>query len=415
MRAGAQAGDAEGPGAGRVAGLVGLALLIMTPVTLPVPVLREFVQERFGVSELLTSLFMSVNMLGAALSAPLAGALADRFGHRQRQLAAALALDGLLLLSLRLPVPFPVFMGLRLLEGCAHILALSMLLSLASSLRAGEASGRVMGLVGGAMMLGVAIGAPLGGVLGREDPLRPLAVGGALALLGALLAAAILRESLADGERRPGLREIARLVRRDRLLWLPLAFAFADRFTVGFFTTTFSLYLRRIHDVPASRIGLLIAVFMLPFALLSYPAGRLSERVSRAVLLCGGSLVYGVGTASLGFWPPGGLAALMLGLGTAAAAMFVPSLLMTLQLSAGAVRSTAIGAFNAAGSLGFIAGPVTGGFVTQWVAAEAGWEAGYRAAFAVAGASEVALALLAFWPLWRRERAGTGQAPLPGG
>ena len=37
----------------------------------------------------------------------------------------------------------------------------------------------------------------------------------------------------------------------------PLAFAFADRFTVGFYTTTFSLYLSRVHHLDPPQIGLL--------------------------------------------------------------------------------------------------------------------------------------------------------------
>ena len=47
-----------------------LAISIMAPVTLPVPILRELVGVRFEVSELLTSLFMSVNMIGASRSPP---------------------------------------------------------------------------------------------------------------------------------------------------------------------------------------------------------------------------------------------------------------------------------------------------------------------------------------------------------
>jgi len=48
----------------------------MAPVTLPVPVLRSLVGERFAVSEFLTSIFMSVNMIGAVIAAPLASCLA---------------------------------------------------------------------------------------------------------------------------------------------------------------------------------------------------------------------------------------------------------------------------------------------------------------------------------------------------
>lgn len=262
-----------------------------------------------------------------------------------------------------------------------------------------------MGMVGGGIMLGVALGAPLGGFLGRSSALLPLQVAAGLALAAALLAALALRdgsEPRAPGaEERPGLRAIAAALRASPALVVPLAFALIDRFTVGFFTSTFSLYLRGVHELPQPRIGLLIAAFMLPFALLSYPFGRLSERWSRVWMLCGGSVVYGVGTASLGWWSPDALVGLMLGLGVSAAVMFVPSMLMTVELAPAKIRATALGAFNAAGSLGFIVGPVTGGWVSQSVAAGSGWLAGYRAAFAVAGISVILCVLLAL-PALRR-------------
>ena len=84
--------------------------------------------------------------------------------------------------------------------------------------------------------------------------------------------------------------------------------------------------------------------------------------------------------------------------------MFVPSMLMTTELSPENLRTASLGAFNSAGSLGFIVGPMVGGFVSQTVAAESGWAAGYRAAFGVAGAVEVMLALLTFHALRRFER-----------
>ncbi len=380
----------------RVAALGLLALLTLMPVTLPVPVLRGLVQDRFGVSEALTSLFMSVNMLGAVLAAPLAGALADRFGRRDRGVALALVADGLCFLALTRPLPFALFMAIRFVEGAAHIFALSQLLALASSCRPAAQRGRVMGIAGGGLLLGVALGAPLGGQIGAEDPLRPLYLGAALCFLAAAAAWATLVETDEAGEQRPGLAAIVRLVRSDAMLIVPLAFAFIDRFTVGFYTTTLSLFLGRIHGLPPPRIGLLIAVFMLPFALLSVPFGWIAERTSRALLLCGGSLLYGIGTASLTWWSAESLPFVMAAIGVSAAVMFVPSLVMTTQLAPTAVRSTALGAFNAAGSLGFIVGPITGGLVSQGVADATGsWLTGYRAAFLTAGASEILLALAA--------------------
>jgi MFS family permease len=382
-----------------------LAFLMLVPVTLPVTVLRGLVYDRFAVSELLASLFMSINMIGAVLAAPVAGALADRRGRRADLIMVALVADALLLHALTWPIPFAVFMAIRFVEGCAHITALSLLLSLASHARGESERGRVMGLTGGGLTLGVALGAPLGGVLGSRDPLVPLHAASAIAALAALVAWLRLEEVNASSER-SSLHRILSMLRENRLLLAPLAFSFADRFTVGFFTTTLSFFLSRIHGLPPPRIGFLIAAFMLPFALLSYPFGRLSERTSRVAMMCAGSFVYGLLTAAVGWCPAGALPALMVGLGVSAAVMFVPSLLITSDAAPAQIRTTAMGAFNAAGSAGFIVGPLTGGLVSQWVAAGAGWEAGYRAAFAVAGASQFVCVALGLPFLIRLVRAG---------
>jgi len=379
----------------------------MAPVTMPVPVLRELVHDRFGVSELATSLFMSINMVGALVAAPLVGALVDRVGRRRTILTAALLLDSLCFFALTAPIPFGLFLGVRFVEGCAHIGALSVLLTAASTALPTAQRGRAMGLVGGSMMLGVALGAPIGGALGRGGPLVPLEVGGTMLLVGAGFAWLTVRDRGAGGAR-PGFAEILAALRAHPTVLVPLAFSFADRFTVGFFTTTFSLYVRRIHELGPAQIGLAIAIFMVPFALLSYPVGRLAERGYVVALLCGGSLLYAAATAMVGYAAPPALYGLMFGIGVTAAVMFVPSMLLTTQLAPEAIRATALGGFNAAGSLGFVLGPICGGLISQVVADRSDWEAGYRAAFGAAGAS-VALCVFATMPfLWRisRERRG---------
>jgi MFS family permease len=86
--------------------------------------------------------------------------------------------------------------------------------------------------------------------------------------------------------------------------------------------------------------------------------------------------------------------------------MFVPSMLMTTDLADEAVRGVALGAFNTAGSLGFILGPVCGGLVSEAVRADHGMAAGYQAAFAVAGVSEILCVAAALPILLRLRRAG---------
>ena len=123
-------------------------------------------------------------------------------------------------------------------------------------------------------------------------------------------------------------------------------------------------------------------------------------------LICTGSAVYGVATVAVGWCPAAALPALMVLLGVASAVMFVPSLLITTDAAPAEIRTTAMGAFNAAGSLGFIVGPLTGGLVSQAVAESQGWLAGYRSAFAVAGISELACVAFALPFLLRLVRSG---------
>jgi MFS family permease len=393
---------------GRLAGLGLLALVIMAPVTMPVPILRELVQDRFVVSEFLTSLFMSVNMMGGFLAAPLAGAVADRFGHRKRLLVGALFADAIFFFALTLPVTFSGFLAIRFLEGCAHITALSVLLTLASNAFPEQYRGRAMGLVGGGMMLGIALGAPIGGLLGKSDTLMPLRVGAMMLVVAGVVAMLVVREGHSDRDK-PSYAAILASLRAKPIILAPLAFAFTDRFTVGFFTTTFALYLRRIYDLGPSEIGALIATFMIPFAVFSYPFGRIAEKRSPIAMLAVGSLLYGLGTAMVGFTGPPELSFLMFATGVAAAVMFVPSMLLTIQVVGEEVRSTALGAFNAAGSLGFILGPLVGGGVSQLVAARSDWLEGYRTAFIVAGISEVLCVAIALPLLWRVSQRAAGR------
>lgn len=382
-----------------------LAVLMLMPVTLPVAVLKGLVQERFQLGDLATSLFMVVNTVAAVLAAPWAGALADRMGKRRPLIVAALAVDAVMFCLLLLPMSYPMFLAVRFVEGAAHITALSLLLALAADAAGEQRRGQVMGMLGAGLTFGVALGAPIGGQLGRIDVLVPLRAAAVIAAISVPLAAWLLREA-PMGARRSNVVQALKKVLSDRDVKIPLAFAFADRFTVGFFTTTFILMLGQLYGMEPARKGILLALFLMPFSLLSYPFGILAERTSRTLLVCGGSLVYGLFLGSLGIWSVGGLAYLMPILGLTSAVMFVPSLVMTVDLAPAGGRGAAMGAFNAAGSLGFIAGPLVGGFVTDQVKPLYGAEAAYTSAFAVAGATQIALVLVATGRLLKLRREG---------
>lgn len=368
---------------------------LMLPVTGMVPVLPDFTAQRFpGLDQFASHLFMSINMFGALAGAPLAGLLSDRLGRRKALVVGALALNGASLLALAWAYhaadSYALLLALRLLEGFAHMSALSLLMALGAD-HAGKAGlGARMGAVGAAISLGVATGAPLGGLIGAIDPLWIPLGGGALSLALALLALLGLHD-VAANRPRMAVAAIVATLRSRRQLVIPLAFSFADRLTVGFIVSTLSLYLGLVVGFDARAIGGAMAAFLIPFSLLTYPAGHLSRHWDPLAMMISGSVLYGLFLAVLGFLPGDWIVAAMALGGVIAALMYAPSLVLASQYGGEECRASALAAFNMAGSLGFAAGPLASSALlalfSLWLAMP------YPAVFVCIGAIEVVLAL----------------------
>jgi MFS family permease len=384
----------------RLLPLAAVTFLLMLPETLPVPVLRALVLERFGVTDALTTLFMSANQVGALLAVPLVGGAVRRFGRRRELTLAAVLLDAVLMQALAHPHDYATFLGLRVVEGALHITALTLLMSLVAD-AAGEHRGRALGSVGAGLTFGVALGAAIGGQIGRHDPLLTLHTASAVLVAAAALAAWALPANT-PASARPDLRALVTAVRERPALRAPLLLSFVDRFTVGFFTTGFPLLLTGAHGADRTRVGMLLAAFLLPFALLSWPAGRLAERWSRRQLVFWGSLLYGIGVVVVGVVPEAWLWVLMPWLGVTSAVMFVPTLLWLLERAPDVDRTTAMAAFHGAGALGFLLGPLACGALVHLGGEPS---TGYTLAFAVAGLTEILGAWLCVGlPFLRRAR-----------
>lgn len=390
----------------RVAAGLGTALfLTMLPVTMMVPVLRELVTERFQTSTFWTHSFMSINMIGAVLTAPLAGALADRFGRRKSLLIAALLVNAALILLMRYMESMATLLAVRFVEGGAHILAISTIMALASDWAPPGRRGRMMGVISACLMFGTACGAPLGGRIGRHAPLLVFHLGAGFALAAALIAAVTIRDA-PDRRRSLRLRAALALVTERRELLVPYAYAFIDRFCVGVIVSSFVLYLGDVLAMPPERRGGLLALFLIPFALLCYPVGRLTDRWGRVMPMCVGSLAFGLVYASYGFISAAWLPAAMVVSGVLSAVMFAPNLAMCSDLAPADRRASAYAGFNMAGSLGFVAGPLVGGTVCGLVATRTDAVFAYRTAFVVAGAAEVLCAMISLPWLLALRRAG---------
>jgi MFS family permease len=164
-----------------------------------------------------------------------------------------------------------------------------------------------------------------------------------------------------------------------------------DRFSIGIFVSTFTLFLAREHQVDPVQRGWLVALFMIPFAALCYPVGRLAERVGWFPLLVGGNVAFGLVYGSYGFTPIGLLPASMVLSGVASAFIFAPSLLLVSDLVRRGNGEGLFGIFQIAGSLGFLAGPIVGGMLVAITGGDG--RPAYESIFAIVGAAELALAL----------------------
>ncbi|MDY6978941.1 MAG: MFS transporter [Pseudomonadota bacterium] len=374
--------------------------LLMLPVTAMVPVLRELTLGRYpGLGEFEQHLFMSANMFGALLFAPLAGLLSDWWRRRKPIIVMALALNALSLFMLTLSWDYPVYLLWRFFEGCMHITCLSLLMALAVDHARQRRTGAVMGLVGASLGLGVASGAPLGGLIGEQWGAERVLQSGCLLLVGLTLFALLLLQEKPPQHGHSRLGKLLRALPQNRRLFLPYIFTFVDRLTVGFIVSTLSLYLSSVIGLGAAMIGLIMALFLIPFSLLTYPAGLLSQRWNPFVMMLGGSAAYGIMLTAIGFASAAAIPWLMFAGGVTASLMYAPSLVLVAELARPQHRALAMSGFNFAGSLGFVLGPLAGGALLAWFSQTT--LPAYPMVFVVIGGLEVLCALL-FLPLARR-------------
>jgi Sugar phosphate permease len=333
--------------------------------------------------------FLTAEFLGFVLFAGVWGAASDAIGRRT-PLVVAGALGGavgylaLPVLS-ALDLPYAVVLLVRFLQGAATIGALSLAITTLIDLPGGH--GRNMGAAGLAIGAGTGLGAPVGGQLYELGPLVPVQVTTVALAVAGLLATFATDRTPDDTD--SSLRALARV--RDRpSLAVPYAFGFVDRLTAGFFALVGTVYFQ--SDIGlglnAADTGLLLGAFFVPFALLQYPLGRLSDRVGRVIPVAAGSLAYGLAVVSVFYAPSVPVAVLaMVTVGVLGALVAPATMALVSDLAAVDYRGAAMGGFNIAGSLGFLTGIVVGASVAATV--------GFEAAFLVVGFSEVLIAVAA--------------------
>lgn len=395
------------PAAQGLARVATATFFLMLPVTLIVPGLKETVADRYAAGVFWTHAFMSVNLIGAVLTAPLIAWACDRVRSRVGLVVAALALQGGLFLWMAATPHLTVLLLLRGVEGAMHAAALASLMSLAADGAAPERRGRTMGLIGACMMFGTAAGTRLGGLVSAGGAEYVFPAAAATSLLAAVFAAVCPGSAPRGSAERRTLAALAILLRERPGLLGVYAYSFVDRFCVGVIISSLVLFLANVHELSADVRSRLLTLFLVPFALLVYPVGRLVDRVGGVWPLTLGSAAFGLLLASYGFVPTSWLWSLMVASGVVSALMFAPTLSLCAEVAPSGQRGAAYAGFNAAGSIGFLSGPLAGGAVVGTLTSVGDALPAYQVAFIVAGASQLlcVAATLPWLARIQRERA----------
>ncbi|HMV41953.1 MAG TPA: MFS transporter [Leptospiraceae bacterium] len=343
-----------------------LALIFFTmlPVTMIVPVFKDLVKDRLGGDNLMVSLFMSYAMLGSFLFSPVAGFLSDKFKNRKYFISVFAILDGICFFLLVLADNLQLLQIIRFLEGVCHIFVIGLLLSLIADRENDSTNehfykkGILMGLAGMFLSLGVGIGSPMG-VLGKKNPLLPFYVAGTIMICIGIISFLLLHDYEFIYHERITFQKWSDAFQKNRLILIPYLYNFIDRFTVGFFVTSFNLHLREELQFSAGEVGLYLSLVLIPMSLFSYPFARIAKKTGPFLLMMVGSLLYGI---SLGI--SGGvndkvfLFTLLILCGTGAGVMFVPSMMLASQMSPKGMNASVMAGFTGVGSIGFMLGPI---------------------------------------------------------
>lgn len=370
--------------------------LTLVPITLLVPGLNELVMGEHGGTRFQAHLFVSLNQLTGIIAVPFAMRLHRKYPDTRMWVVGLLALDALSFVGMGAADSLGALFAWRALDGIAHLPAVTFLM-IAANRAGGARRGASLGVVASALMVGVGVGAPVGGIL-VDRAVHMVYPVGAVLLGVAALSALLIPQGAISGDA-PHRSRYA-WDRTKVASWMPLAYGFADRFLIGVFVSSFTLFLTEVHQVSAATRGMLMSLFLLPFAALCWPAGRLADRVGWYAPIVTANILFGVVYASYGLLPFAWLPIAMVASGVLSALMFSPSLVLVSEFARRGAGEGLFGVFQVAGSFGFLFGPLAGGLLVEWVRTPAG-EPAWALIFGVVGVLLVGLGLVSWRVLGR--------------
>jgi len=371
-----------------------LVFVCMFNLTLIVPSVKELIIDRFDASATEASLFVTVEMVAYIVFGMVWGALSDRRGERRVFVVMGFLGSAVLYYTMSLAPSLATLLFVRFCQGAMTVMAWSLIMTLVLDMTDRRQYGASMGVVGTGLALGLGLGAPIGGILGETDVLLPLYAASGLFVICTAVALVVVKDVPITHKPESILRALA-IAATDRRALPPYLFSFAERFSAGFLVLLFPLYLADQFGSSPGERGMYLAAFLIPFAIMQYPFGRVSDVRGRRTMLVVGGFAYASLFAAIGLLDKSSAAVVMVACGVLAAMLLPASLALLGDIAPRGEHASFMGGFNAFGSLGFAAGPL--------LAATLSDSADYGAAFILGGLTVLSAILISIPLLLRME------------
>ena len=326
----------------------------------------EFILDRFiGITDFDYALFDGVLYLSYLIIGLSLGALSDRWGRRRIFVIIGASGSIFFYWLMTTAQNYLLLLGYRFLQGSFTVMVWQTLMTLSLDFSSHDDRGRNIGIVGIFLALAMGLGPALGGILASQGLFMPYFTATALNVIVLILTVIGLKEPRTI-TLQPSLVNSLSIVKRVPKLTIPGVFNFIDRLHIGFILTALPLFLSTTLGLSESLRGLSLAIFALPFIILQYPMGRLSDRYGRYRQLFIGSVGYGIILSLFGFLGSFGFVSLLILLAILGAFNGVtapPSMALVGDITEQNDSAMGMGFFNFMGNLGITIGPLLFGYL----------------------------------------------------
>lgn len=341
-----------------------LAMFAITSVGILHTNEKEFIQLIYpSISNFQISFYDTIIYISYLTVGIITGILSDRYGKRKLFIIVGSIGASLFSWLLTIAPNYPVLLTFRFFQGSFIVLSWQTLMTLILDLSSPQSRGRNMGIYGVFLSLAMGLGPMLGGFLAVKGIFIPYYIAVILNALVLIVALVILREPQ-NLNKNPSIIQNLSIVKNNPKLVIPSIFNFIDRLHMGFILFALPLLILDVLGLDPSKRGMALGIFAIPFILLQYPIGKLSDKIGRFKPLVIGSFFYGIIMCFVGFAGSFGfisLVAILFVLGIFSGITSPPNMALVGDCIRKEDRAMGMGFFNFVGNLGIIIGPLIGG------------------------------------------------------